>query len=103
MGIDSTIYFKTPMVVDPNAVVSLRPGCLQNPALNPVGLLITETEAIDAITLLASHYFVQDIPLDLKNELFAVTEGHPGALVSLVEKFEETEVSRNHPRPRNVY
>ena len=88
------VHIKTPMVFSPGMVISLHPRIMERfPDSNPVGLLFTEEEAVDVITRRIAGLGCQELSQDLKQALFTITAGHPGALISLLAVFWEIPVS----------
>ena len=87
-------HIKIPMIFSPGMVISLHPTIMERfPDSNPVGLLFTEEETVDVITRRIAGLGCQELSQDLKRVLFAVTAGHPGALISLLAIFWEIPVS----------
>jgi hypothetical protein len=86
-------HIKIPMVFAAEQQISMRPdenieGYRPHPLQTwiPVGLLLDENEAIDVSTRFASYGMHPGVSLtaDLKKELFLVSDGHVGLLVSLI-------------------
>ena len=101
---------KTPMAFAPEQQISMRP-CESIPSymttliqsgestelhtLRPVGLLLEEDEAMDILTQypsVAAHPF-SSLSVDLKKEIFLISDGHVGFITSIVHALKKVPVS----------
>lgn len=97
-GVDESKVFFTPATFGPMQRITLTPQ--PNDMALKIGLFFTEEEFNQAVDLLAARQFEEKFDLDAeaKRYLFALTDGHPGAVASLVN-FVHYVCAILHPSP----
>lgn len=83
-GVEENKVLFTPATFGPPQRVTLTPQ--PNEMAPKIGLFFTEEEFNQAVDLLTAHRFEEkfDLHAEAKRYLFALTQGHPGAVTSLV-------------------
>ncbi|KAL4937462.1 hypothetical protein BDV06DRAFT_215887 [Aspergillus oleicola] len=83
-GLDSNKVVFTPATFGPRQRVTLTPQ--PNERAPKIGLFFTEEEFDQAVDLLTTRQYEEkfDIDVEARRYLFALTDGHPGAVASLV-------------------